>query len=93
MVSGEGRVQKTGASWRKGVAGSWIIDRNMSLDAELLDIPEVVMEKPGAGIDWSCHSLMSLRSAIAHNSGWFRCSNVSPLVVWWKSVFMYELAE
>ena len=69
MVSGEGRVQKTGASWRKGVAGSWIIDGNMSLDAELLDIPGVVMEKPGAVIDWSCHSLMSLRYAIAHSSG------------------------
>ena len=60
MVSGEGRVQKTGASWRK--------DGNMSLDAELLDIPGVVMEKPGAVIDWSCHSLISLRNAIAHSS-------------------------
>ena len=53
MVSGEGRVQKTGALWRKG--------------AELVDIPEVVMEKSGAVIDWSCYSFMSLRNAIAHS--------------------------
>ena len=65
----------------------------MSLDTELLDIPGVVMERPGAVIDWSCHSLMSLRYVIAHSSRWFCCSSVSPLVVGWKSVFMYELAE
>ena len=96
MVSGEGRVQKIKNSWRKEVAGSWITDGNMSLDVELLDILGVVMEKPGALIDWSCHSFMSLRNAIAHSSrglGWFRCLSVSPLVVRWKSIFMYNLAE
>ena len=68
MVSGEGRVQKIGAWWRKEVAGSWITDGNMSLDVELLDILGVVMEQPGALIDWSCHSFMSLRNAIALSS-------------------------
>ena len=56
MVSGEGPVQKTGASWRKGVVRSWKIDGNMWLDAESVDIPGVVMENPGVVIDWSCHS-------------------------------------
>ena len=67
MVSGEGRVQKTGALWRKGVAGDWIIDGNMSLDVELLDILGVAMGKPGAVIDWSYYSFTSFRNAIAHS--------------------------
>ena len=72
------------------------IDGNMSLDAELVDIPGVVMEKPGAVVDWSCHSFMSFKNAIAHSNGglgWFHCFSVSPLVAWWKSIFMYEVAE
>ena len=64
MVSWERHVQKTGGLWRKGAAGSWIIDGSTSPDAELLDIPGVVMEKPGAVIDcfidWACRSLFCL---------------------------------
>ena len=49
----QGSVQKTVASRRTGVvgvAGCWIGDGKVSLDAELFDIPGLVVEIPSAGI-------------------------------------------
>ena len=56
----EADVQKTVASWRKGVAGCRLVDGNVSLDAELLDIPGLVVGNPGAVIGLAMFSFLSV---------------------------------
>ena len=63
-------------------------------DVESLDIPGLVVGRPGAGVGLAI--FVSLWRAAAHESrarGGWRCFSVSMLVVWRKSVTMYESVE
>lgn len=65
----------------------------MSLDADLVDIPGVVMENLVRLLIGLATLLCLFKMHSSRGLGWFHYFSVLPLVVWWKSIFMYELVE